>query len=318
MAIGKKIKTGVFTTGGKPVAEIKYPQPGTYDIIGQPSYNNLPITVANTGQDLGVKDSSTNFNDLFAEYLKNSGSGSGVKPGIQQATDATLANLNTGGYAAGYRPVMDYLSGQQTRYQNELNTGVYKEPTNMLGNELTRQYGVAGGNIDTSNAALMDFLSKQTNPFAGVSAQTTTVDPQFNALLEQQGVGTAPVTTDYEAQKQAAMDSGAQFGNLVNILKGLYDQGLVDSKTAAALSKDFATQNLEANKAFYGIQIAGKEAENKKATQELLDKTMADIAKTNSDIATARGGVQDSLLKLLSAGGKAKKPAIRRAFSGKK
>jgi hypothetical protein len=45
---------------------------------------------------------------------------------------------------------------------------------------------------------------------------------------------------------------------------------------------------------------------------------MADIAKTTSDIATARGGVQDSLLKLLSAGGKAKKPAIRRAFSGKK
>jgi hypothetical protein len=316
MAIGKKIKTGVFTTGGKPVAEIKYPQPGTYDIIGQPSYNNIPITVANTGQDLGIKDTTA---DLFAKYIASiSGSGSGVKPGIQQATNATLANLNTGGYAAGYQPVMDYLSGQQTRYQNELDTGVYREPTNMLGNELNRQYGVAGRNIDTSNAALMDFLSKQTNPFTNVTAATTTVDPQFNALLEQQGVGTAPVATDYEAQKQAAMDSGAQFGNLVNILKGLYDQGLVDSKTAAALSKDFATQNLEANKAFYGIQIAGKEAENKKATQELLDKTMADIAKTTSDIATARGGVQDSLLKLLSAGGKAKKPAIRRAFSGKK
>jgi len=317
MAIGKKIKTGVFTTGGKPVAEIKYPQPGTYDIIGQPSYNNLPITVANTGQDLGIKDTTQ---DLFAKYLGTAGGvgGGGVKPGIQQATNATLANLNTGGYAAGYQPVMDYLTGQQANYQNQLATGAYKEPTNMLGNELTRQYGIAGRNIDTSNAALMDFLSKQTNPFTNVTAATTTVDPQFNALLEQQGVSTAPVTTDYEAQKQAAMDSGAQFGNLINILKGLHDQGLVDSKTAAALSKDFATQNLETNKAFYGMQVAGKEAENKKATQELLDKTMADIAKTNSDIATARGGVQDSLLKLLSAGGKAKKPAIKRAFSGKK
>ena len=317
MAVAKKIQTGVFTTGGKPVAEIKYPQPGTYDIIGQPSYNNIPITVANTGQDLGVKDSSTNFNDLFAKYL-GSGSGSGVNSGIQQATNATLANLNTGGYAAGYKPVMDYLTGQQTRYQNELDTGVYKEPTNALTKELERQYGVAGKNIDTSNAALMDFLSKQTNPFAGVSAQTTTVDPQFNALLEQQGVSTAPVATQYEAQKQAAMDSGAQFQNLINILKGLYDQGLVDSKTAAALSKDFATQNLETNKALYDFQVSSKEAENKKATQELLDKTMADIAKTNSDIATARGGVQDNLMKLLTAGGKAKKPAVKRAFSGKK
>ena len=330
MAAAKK-QTGVFTRGGKrindmgaaiagaintqqsPQPDIQYPQPGTYDIIGQPS-GIYDINVASTGQDLGIKDTTA---DLFAKYIASS-SGSGVKPGIQQATNATLANLNTGGYAAGYQPVMDYLSGQQTRYQNELDTGVYREPTNMLGNELTRQYGVAGRNIDTSNAALMDFLSKQTNPFTDVTAATTTVDPQFNALLEQQGVSTAPVTTDYEAQKQAAMDSGAQFGNLVNILKGLYDQGLVDSKTAAALSKDFATQNLEANKALYGIQIAGKEAENKKATQELLDKTMADIAKTTSDIATARGGVQDSLLKLLSAGGKAKKPAIRRAFSGKK
>ena len=317
MAVAKKIQTGVFTRGGKRVTdtpEIKYPQPGTYDIIGQPSYNNIPITVANTGQDLGVTDTT---NDLFAKYLATS-SGSGVKPGIQQATNATLANLNTGGYAAGYKPVMDYLSGQQTRYQNELDTGVYKEPTNALTKELERQYGVAGKNIDTSNLALMDFLNKQTNPFANVTAATTTVDPQFNALLEQQGVSTAPVTTQYEAQKQAAMDSGAQFQNLTNILKGLFDQGLVDSKTAASLSKDFATQNLEANKALYGTQISGKEAENKQATRELLDKTMADIAKTNSDIATARGGVQDSLLKLLSAGGKAKKPAIKRAFSGKK
>jgi hypothetical protein len=331
MAVTKK-QTGVFTRGGKrvndmasaiagainnsqtPPPNIKYPQPGDYDIIGQPSYNDLEINVGNTGQDLGVKDTT---NDLLAKYLA-SNSGSGVNPGIQQATNATLANLNTGGYAAGYQPVMDYLTGQQTNYQNQLNTGAYKDPTNALNKELERQYGVAGKNIDTSNLALMDFLNKQTNPFANISAQTTTVDPQFNALLEQQGVSTAPVIAQYEAQKQAAMDSGAQFQNLTNILKGLFDQGLVDSKTAASLSKDFATQNLEANKAFYGTQISAKETENKQATQDLLDKTMADIAKTNSDIANARGGVQDSLLKLLTAGGKAKKPAIKRAFSGKK
>lgn len=329
MAVAKKIQTGVFTRGGKRVNDmasaiagsinsmqstqppIEYPQPGDYDIIGQPSglYN-----INDSGQNLGITDTT---NDWLKKYLAST-SGTAVNPGIQQATNATLANLNTGGYAAGYQPVMDYLTGQQTNYQNQLNTGTYKDPTNALNKELERQYGLAGKNIDTSNIALMDFLKKQTNPFAGVSAQTTTIDPQFNALLEQQGVSTVPVTTQYEAQKQASMDSGAQFGNLITILKGLYDQGLVDSKTAAALSKDFATQNLETNKAFYGTQISAKETENKQATQDLLDKTMADIAKTNSDIATARSGVQDSLLKLLSAGGKAKKPAIKRAFSGKK
>ena len=56
----KKIQTGVFTRGGKRVTdtpEIKYPQPGTYDIIGQPS-GIYDINVGNTGQDLGVTDTT--------------------------------------------------------------------------------------------------------------------------------------------------------------------------------------------------------------------------------------------------------------------
>jgi hypothetical protein len=277
MAIGKKIKTGVFTTGGKPIgdstagssAPIRYPQPGEYDIIGQPSYSNIPITVANTGQDLGIKDSSTNFNDLFAEYLGTAGGSGGS------------SNQN----------LIDYLNRQQARYRSQLNTGGYKQPTNRLSSELERQYGVASGNIDSSNVALMDFLGKQTNPFANVTAAATTVDPQFNALLEQQGVSTAPVNTQYEAQKQAAMDSDAQFNNLTGILKGLYDQGLVDAKTAAALSKDFATQNLETNRALYGMDIANKEYENRKSLQNTLDET---------------------LFKLAEAGGKVKKRSSRK------
>ena len=273
MAVSKK-QTGVFTSGGKRIdnatagssAPIKYPQPGTYDIIGQPSYSNIPITVANTGQDLGITDTT---NDWLTQAFANSGGGSGYD------------NQN----------LIDYLNRQQGRYRSQLNTGAYKQPTNLLTDELDRQYGVASGNIGASNVALMDFLGKQTNPFAGVSAASTVVDPQFTALLEQQGVGSAPVAAQYEAQKQAAMDSDAQFSKLIGILKGLYDQGLVDAKTAASLSNDFATQNLETNKALYGMDIANKEFENKKALQNALDET---------------------LLKLATAGGKVKNRSSRK------
>jgi hypothetical protein len=278
MAVAKKIQTGVFTTGGKRVNDIasaiagsinssqstqppiEYPQPGTYDIIGQPSgiYD-----INDSGQNLGIKDTT---NDWLKKYLA-SGDGS--------------SNQN----------LIDYLNRQQGRYRSQLNTGGYKQPTNRLSSELERQYGVASGNIDNSNVALMDFLGKQTNPFANVTAAATTVDPQFNALLEQQGVSTAPVNTQYEAQKQAAMDSDAQFNNLIGILKGLYDQGLVDAKTAASLSKDFATQNLETNRALYGMDIANKEYENKKTLQNTLDET---------------------LLKLATAGGKVKNRSSRK------
>jgi hypothetical protein len=278
MAVAKKIKTGVFTTGGKRVNDIasaiagsinssqstqppiEYPQPGTYDIIGQPSgiYD-----INDSGQNLGIKDTT---NDWLKKYLA-SGDGS--------------SNQN----------LIDYLNRQQGRYRSQLNTGGYKQPTNRLSSELERQYGVASGNIDNSNVALMDFLSKQTNPFANVTAASTTIDPQFNALLEQQGVSTAPVNTQYEAQKQAAMDSDAQFNNLTGILKDLYDQGLVDAKTAASLSKDFATQNLETNRALYGMDIANKEYENKKTLQNTLDET---------------------LLKLATAGGKVKNRSSRK------
>lgn len=274
MASAKK-QTGVFTTGGKPIgnaaagssAPIRYPQPGEYDIIGQPSYNNIPITVANTGQDLGVTDTTE---DLLAKYLgADSGSGGGS------------SNQN----------LINYLNRKQGRYRSQLNTGGYKQPTNRLSSELDRQYGVASGNIGNSNVALMDFLGRQTNPFADVSATSTVVDPQFTALLEQQGVDSTPFATQYEAQKQAAVDSDAQFGKLTGILKGLYDQGLVDAKTAASLSNDFAIQNLETNKAMYGMDIANKESENKKALQDALDET---------------------LLKLAEAGGKVKKRSSRK------
>jgi hypothetical protein len=278
MAVAKKIKTGVFTTGGKRVNDIasaiagsinssqstqppiEYPQPGTYDIIGQPSGI---YEINDSGQNLGIKDTT---NDWLKKYLA-SGDGS--------------SNQN----------LIDYLNRQQGRYRSQLNTGGYKQPTNRLSSELERQYGVASGNIDNSNVALMDFLGKQTNPFANVTAAATTVDPQFNALLEQQGVSTAPVNTQYEAQKQAAMDSDAQFNNLIGILKDLYDQGLVDAKTAASLSKDFATQNLETNRALYGMDIANKEYENKKTLQNTLDET---------------------LLKLATAGGKVKNRSSRK------
>lgn len=283
MAVTKK-QTGVFTTGGKrindmasaiagaintsqtPAPNIKYPQPGEYDIIGQPS-GIYDINVGNTGQDLGVTDTTNNFNDLFAQYL---GSGSG---------------------GSNNQNLINYLNRQQGRHQSQLDTGAYKQPTNLLTGELNRQYGTAAGNINASNIALMDFLGKQTNPFADVSATSTVVDPQFTALLEQQGVDTTPFATQYEAQKQAAIDSDAQFGKLTGILKGLYDQGLVDAKTAASLSKDFATQNLETNKALYGMDIANKESENKKALQDTLDET---------------------LLKLATAGGKVKKRSPRK------
>jgi len=283
MASAKK-QTGVFTRGGKrindmgsaiagaintqqsPQPDIKYPQPGEYDIYGQSSAI-VPITVANTGQDLGIKDTTA---DLFAKYIADISGGSG---------------------GSNNQNLIDYLNRQQGRYRSQLNTGGYKQPTNRLSSELERQYGVASGNIDSSNVALMDFLGKQTNPFANVTAAATTVDPQFNALLEQQGVSTAPVNTQYEAQKQAAMDSDAQFNNLTGILKGLYDQGLVDAKTAAALSNDFATQNLETNRALYGMDIANKEYENRKSLQNTLDET---------------------LFKLAEAGGKVKKRSSRK------
>ena len=274
MAVSKK-QTGVFTSGGKrindmagaiagsinnpqtPAPNIKYPQPGTYDIIGQPSYNDLQIDVAGTGQDLGITDTT---NDWLAKYLKDSSGGS--------------SNQN----------LIDYLNRKQGRYQSQLDTGAYKDPTNLLTGELNRQYGTAAGNINASNIALMGFLGKQTNPFADVSATSTVVDPQFTALLQQQGVDTTPFATQYEAQKQAAIDSDAQFGKLTGILKGLYDQGLVDAKTAASLSKDFATQNLETNKALYGMDIANKESENKKTLQNTLDETLLKLAKAGGKV----------------------------------
>lgn len=333
----KKMKTGIFTTGGKPVggtaqgiadamngstgatdlpvkADIRFPQPGEYDIYGMTSAK-VPVTVGNTGQYSGITDDN---NSLIQAYLNKlslgSGTGKAINPAIQQATAASMAGLAGGAYAAPYQPTLDYLAGLQSQQQTAYDTGAYKAPTQALSKELGRQYGQAGENITTSNQAFLDYLAGQTNPFEGVTAQTTTVDPQFLETLKQQGVSTVPVTTQFEAQQQAAKASGEQFGNLINILKGLEDQGLVSAKTAAGLQKDFATQNLETNRALYGSQIAAQEEAARKAAEDAIKETIAGQAKTMSDIAGARSGAQTDLLKLLTSGGKLSQKQINQAF----
>lgn len=328
MASAKKIKTGVFTTGGKPVGDtaqaiadamtsqpdLRFPQPGEYGVYGMTSAK-VPVTVANTGQYSGVADDTDTLIQSYLNKLSlGSGTGKAINPAIQQATNASMAGLASGGYASPYQSTLDYLASRRAQQQSDLDTGAYRAPTEALGQELGRQYGQAGTNIASSNQAFMDYLAGQTNPFEGLTAQTTTVDPQFLETLKQQGVSDVPVTTQYEAQQRAAEASGAQFGNLISILKGLEDQGLVSAKTAAGLQKDFATQNLETNRALYGTQIAAQETAARKAAEDLLQETIAGEAKTQADVAGARSNAQTELLRLLTSGGKLSQKQINQAF----
>ncbi len=82
-------------------------------------------------------------------------------------------------------------------------------------NEISQAYNTAGTGISSAFA---------TNPYAGLQAQESTVDPGLNALFESQGVSPNALGQMVSANREAATQRQAGMGDLYKLLEANYAQ----------------------------------------------------------------------------------------------
>ena len=228
--------------------------------------SNMPFSPAigraPTFEELGLVSTEATrtkaYTDALASLKAGSGSGSGGLSGLDRYTQSI---------------------------QNMLTSGSYRKPQDDLLARLQTMYGEAQPKIDTAMDDLTGFLQKQTNPYAGLQAQTTQATPELSKLLQSQGVDQSPLqqlAAVTQAQNNGQSDA---FQNLIGSMQNMWtgnQAGQIQDVTSQKADLQTQLQN--------SLLGAGTQLDTKAAGQQQ--------------------NLMSLLLTALSKGGKPKKGAL--------
>jgi hypothetical protein len=186
----------------------------------------------------------------------------------------TTQTLNTPTAGGGGGP--SALDRYTQAIQGMLTGGSYRQPQDDLLARLQTMYGQAQPQINTAMDNLTGFLQGQSNPYAGLQAQTTQATPQLSELLQSQGVNQTPLqqlAAVTQAQNTGQSDAFQNLiGSMQNMWKGNQAGQLADVNTQRA---DLQTQ-LENSRLGAGAQL-NKEAVGQQ--QDLMKMLLSALAK---------------------------------------
>jgi hypothetical protein len=317
----KQQPTGVYTADGIVAQNATGDRASGAPVMSQATERrqmpNGQMGIYRNGRLVGVEQGTNtqltreSYSD-FMDYVRanpygqsvSTGGGSGVGRGVQSGANAIANMLSSGAYGQAYQPSVDALQGLMSGYQSDLASGAYAAPVDAARAELQRQMGVATGNLDASQTALLDYLKNvaATNPFENLKMTAEAVDPQFAALLQQQGAPDTALQAELADIAAGQQAQSGQFGNLVNVLSGLGQAGLSSRQAEAAMADAFARQALANTAAGYQGQFANKQAELQQGLMDRISEGALNAATLQGKIGEARTGLQENLIDLLSKG----------------
>ena len=192
----------------------------------------------------------------------------------------TTETLNTPavGSGGGLSPLDRYTQA----IQGMLTGGSYRQSQDDLLARLQTMYGQAQPQINTAMDNLTGFLQGQTNPYAGLQAQTTQVTPALSELLQSQGVNQTPLqqlAAVTQAQNTGQSDA---FQNLIGSMQNMW------------------TGNQAG-------QLADVNAQKANLQTQLENARLGAGAQLNKEAAGQQQDLMKMLLSALSKGGKPKK-----------
>ena len=194
-----------------------------------------------------------------------------------------LASMQSGlgGGGGGPSPLDRYTQA----IQGMLTSGSYRRPQDDLLARLQTMYGEAQPQVNTAMDDLTGFLQKQTNPYAGLQAQTTQATPELSELLQSQGVNQTPLQQLAAVTQAQNTGQSTAFQNLIGSMQNTWTGNQAGQiQDVASQKADLQTQ---LQNSFLG---AGTQLNTKAAGQQQDLMTM--------------------LLTALSKGGKPKKGAL--------
>lgn len=159
--------------------------------------------------------------------------------------------------------------------QNMLTSGSYRKPQDDLLARLQTMYGQAQPQINTAMDNLAGFLQGQTNPYAGLQAQTTQATPALSELLKSQGVDQTPLQQLAAVTQAQNTGQSTAFQNLIGSMQNMWQGNqagqLADVNTQRA---DLQTQ-LENARLGAGAQLETKSAGQQQDLMTMLLSALA-------------------------------------------
>ena len=167
-----------------------------------------------------------------------------TEPTKTKAYTDTLATLKTGagsGSGGGISPLDRYTQA----IQNMLTSGSYRQPQDDLLERLQTMYGQAQPQVNTAMDNLTGFLQKQTNPYAGLQAQTTQATPALSEFLQAQGVNQTPLQQMAAVTQAQNTGQSDAFQNLIGSMQNMWQGNQAGQiQDVASQKADLQTQYL--------------------------------------------------------------------------
>jgi hypothetical protein len=160
---------------------------------------------------------------------------------------------------------------QYTRsLQKLLRGGGYRQPFDDLTNRLNTMGQQAQGTINTSMNQLQSFLQGQKNPFEGLTAQRTEVQPDLANLLQSQGVSTDPLQQYANTINTQNAGQATAMQNLMNTLSGIQGANQTGALADAETNRANLQSQLAASQMGMGAQIGQQATGQQQQLMQLL------------------------------------------------
>ena len=185
-----------------------------------------------------------------------------------------LASMQSGlgGGGGGPSPLDRYTQA----IQGMLTSGSYRQPQDDLLARLQTMYGEAKPQINTAMDDLTGFLQKQTNPYAGLQAQTTQATPELSELLQSQGVNQTPLQQLAAVTQAQNTGQSTAFQNLIGSMQNTWTGNQAGQiQDVASQKADLQTQ-LQNSLLGAGTQLNTKAAGQQ---QDLMTMLLSAISK---------------------------------------
>ena len=206
-----------------------------------------------------------------APTMQELGLGS-TKATKDEAYKAALASMQSGSGGGGLSPLDRYTQA----IQNMLTGGAYRKPQDDLLARLQTMYGQAQPQVNTAMDNLTGFLQGQTNPYAGLQAQTTQVTPALSELLQSQGVNQTPLEQLAAVTQAQNTGQSTAFQNLIGSMQNMWKGNQAGQiQDVASQKADLQTQ-LQNSLLGAGTQLNTKAAGQQ---QDLMTMLLSALAK---------------------------------------
>lgn len=190
------------------------------------------------------------------------------------AKDGALNGIGGGGVGGPSGP--SALDRYTQAIQGMLTSGSYRQPQDDLMARLQTMYGQAQPQINTAMDNLTGFLQGQTNPYAGLQAQTTQATPALSELLQSQGVDQTPLQQLAAVTQAQNTGQSTAFQNLIGSMQNMWTGNQAGQiQDVASQKADLQTQ-LENSRLGAGTQLETKAAGQQ---QDLMTMLLSAISK---------------------------------------